>query len=164
MKLESRYEFRLRAAATLGFIGLLLIGVVAWRQRATTQGLLVKQQSGDQWAFWNSKRIQRFQFQTAADLLRAVRPESTAELAAYATEIHKSDMQAQQAQAQAHGLDTLGDAIERRVQRLSIAAVLLEFAIVLCAMAIAAQGERFLLTALLIALIASALGFSTLLI
>jgi hypothetical protein len=161
MNLESRFDFRLRAAATLGLIGVLLIGVAFWKQRTTTQGLLAKQRSANEWAFYNSKTIRRLQLQSGADLLQVMKPKSPDELAAYANEVKKYELEAKEIQEQAVQYDREASLMEHRLTRLALAAVLLEFAIVVCALAIAAQREGFLHIGLLIALVASALGIST---
>ena len=130
-----------QVGATMAIVAAILAMVSVSGHVMTTEELLLQQKAADQWAYYQSKSIRRYQSEATADVLAAMKgPEAAAKYSANA-ERYKKD--AEQIQERAGDLARESAMKGRQALRLHFGEVFLEIAIVFLSLAILTRRELF---------------------
>lgn len=137
-KAHGRFERTVGAGMAVIAAILALVSVSA--HVLTTEELLAQQRASNQWAYYQSKAIRRYQSEFAQDVLGAVKSGAAARYAANAVRYQKEAEEIQkEARAQEHESGIKG----RQALRLEAGEVFLEIAIVFSSLAILTRRAPF---------------------
>lgn len=124
----------------------LLAIVTILSHRAHTEGVLLKTEANDKWAYYQSKRIKFHDLELGEDmitLMAAKNPQSEKVLARYAKEKDKNQKQAEETQTEAKGIEQRAAVIEERALKYDVGEGLLEIALVLSSLYFIARRKMF---------------------
>ncbi len=114
-------------------------------QLATTEELLYQQRASDQWAYYQSKSIRRYQSEFAQDVLGEMKAPAAAK---YATNAGRYRQDSEQIQARAREFERESEKQGRMALRLHLGEIFLEIAIVFSSLALLTRRRPFWLASL----------------
>lgn len=137
-----------KVGATMAILAAILALVSVFGHIATTEELLLQQKASDQWAYYQSKSIRRYQSEFATDVLAAMRGSEEA-AKKYAANLGRYEKQGEEIQERARELERESESKGRQALRLHIGEVFLEIAIVFSSLAILTRRLHFWWAAIL---------------
>jgi hypothetical protein len=138
---KAHAPFERRVGATIAIIAAVLALVSVSGHIQTTEELLLQQKASDQWAYYQSKSIRRYQSEFAADILAAVKDTEAAKR--YQANFGRYEKDAERIQEQARDLQRESGVAGRRALRLHIGEIFLEMAIVFSSLAVLTRRNFF---------------------
>ncbi len=138
---KAREPMERRVGATMAIIAAILALVSVSGHVLTTEELLLQQRAADQWAYYQSKSIRRYQSEATGDVLSALKGPEAAQKYAANTERYQKD--AEKIQEQARDLERESRFRGSQALRLHVGEVLLEIAIVFSSLAILTRRRFF---------------------
>jgi hypothetical protein len=139
-----------RAPLVMGGIAALLLVTAVLSQRASREVSLLQQKANDQWAYYESKRMQVLLLESFRDLAGAIskgapkadQPKSHLD-EKYTEDIERYRAQLNAIQEEAHGFDAGLSQIQLRARRLYIAEILLEISLMVSSLAMLTRQAWF---------------------
>jgi hypothetical protein len=128
---KAREPFEKRAGATMAIVAAILALVSVYGHLTTTEELLGQQKASDQWAYYQSKTIRRYESEFARDMLGALSVPAAAEVGRkYAANADRYQKESDQIQERARELERESALKGRQALRLHMCEIFLEIAIV----------------------------------
>jgi Domain of unknown function (DUF4337) len=153
-----------RAVGVLAALFSVLLAVVTiMSHRAHTEGVLLKTEANDKWAYYQSKRIKFHDLELGVDLIQLMGPknsESQKVLARYAKEKEKNRKQGEETQVDAQKIEKRSAAIEAQALRYDFGEGLLEIALVLSSLYFIARRKLFPVVGVIAAILGTAVAIS----
>jgi hypothetical protein len=141
---KAREPFDRIVGATMAIVAAILALVSVLGHLTTTEELLHQQKASDQWAYYQSKSIRRYQSESAADVLRAIPgPAAAAAAKKYDANVDKYVRDAKEIYDKAKELERESEVAGRHALRFHFAEVFLEVAIVFCSLALLTRRRWF---------------------
>lgn len=144
---KAHAPFERKVGATMAILAAVLALVSVAGHIATTEELLLQQKASDQWAYYQSKSIRRYQSEFARDVLAAVKGSETA-AKKYEANFDRYQKDSEQIQERARELEHESESKSRQALRLHIGEVFLEISIVFASLAILTRRLHFWLAAI----------------
>ncbi len=139
-----REPFDRIVGATMAIVAAVLALVSVLGHLTTTEELLMQQKASDQWAYYQSKSIRRYQSESAADVLRAMPgAAAAAESKKYDTNTDKYRRDSEAIQHQAREFEHESEAKGHQALRFHLAEIFLEVAIVFCSLSLLTRMKSF---------------------
>jgi hypothetical protein len=149
---KAREPFERTVGATMAIVAAVLALVSVYGHLSTTEELLLQQKASDQWAYYQSKSIRRYQSEFAGDLLGALNaPAATQAAGKYAANTERYRQDSEQIQERARELERESEAKGRMALRLHLGEIFLEIAIVFSSLALLTRRRSFWLAAVVVA-------------
>ncbi len=142
---KAREPFERQVGAGMAILAAALALVSVYGQLATTEELLFQQRASDQWAYYQSKSIRRYQSEFAQDILGELKAPAAARYAANAGRYRQDSDQIQE---RARELERESETSGRRALRLHLGEIFLEIAIVFSSLALLTRRRPFWLASL----------------
>ncbi len=139
-KAKDPWERRIGASMAIVAAALALVSVAG--HISTTEEILSQQKASDQWAFYQSKAIRRYQSEAASDVLAAVKG-SEAAAKRYRDDTVRSEKETEQIQEKAREFERESASHGRRALRLHVGEIFLEIAIVFSSLALLTRRRMF---------------------
>lgn len=139
---KARAPFERKIGATMAIIAAMLALVSVFGHVTTTEELLLQQKASDQWAYYQSKSIRRYQSEFASDILAAVKG-SEAAAKKYEANLDRYQKESEQIQDQARDFERESQVRGRQALRLHIGEIFLEIAIVFSSLAVLVRRSFF---------------------
>lgn len=141
---KAREPFERKVGATMAIVAAALALVSVYGHLATTEELLLQQKASDQWAYYQSKSIRRYQSEFARDLLGALNAPGAAAVAGkYGANTERYQKESEQIQQQARELERESEVKGRTALRLHLGEIFLEIAIVFSSLALLTRRKSF---------------------
>ena len=140
-------------------LAVMLAIVTILSHRAHTEGVLLKTDANDQWAYYQSNRIKFHNLELGEDLLNAIpskTPEASKTLVRYAKEKEEYSKKAKAIQQEAKGLEQETAHLERRALHYDFGEGLLEIGLILTSLYFISKSKIFPV----VGLVASILGIA----
>jgi hypothetical protein len=154
---KARAPMERKVGATMAILAAILALVSVFGHIATTEELLLQQKASDQWAYYQSKSIRRYQSEFAKDVLAAVKG-SEAAAKKYEANFDRYQKDSEQIQERARDLERESESKGRQALRLHIGEIFLEISIVFSSLAILTRRLHFWWMAILGGAIGSAVA------
>jgi hypothetical protein len=162
---KARAPFERRVGASMAIIAAVLAVVSVYGHLTTTEELLAQQKASDQWAYYQSKSIRRYQSEFARDILGSMGTAAAAQTARiYTANVERYQKETQQIQERARELERESEASGRRALRLHAGEIFLEIAIVFSSLALLTRRRSFWVAGLGSALAGAAIAATVFLI
>ncbi len=142
---KAREPFERRVGASMAILAALLALVSVFGHLTTTEELLFQQKASDQWAYYQSKSIRRYQSEFARDVLGAVNSGAASK---YDANVEKYKKDEEDIQKRAHEFEGESAMKGRQALRLHFGEIFLEIAIVFSSLAILTRRRFFFWIAL----------------
>ncbi len=160
---KARAPFERKAGATMAIVAAVLALVSVYGQLATTEELLAQTKASDQWAYYQSKSIRRYQSEFARDLFGATGGPASAQAAKkYEANIARYQNDTEQIQKKARELEHESESKGQQALRLHAGEVFLEIAIVFSSLALLTRRIYFWSAAIVIAIAGAAVSATVL--
>jgi len=141
---KAREPFDRTVGATMAIVAAALALVSVLGNVSITEELLLQQKASDQWAYYQSKSIRRYQSESAADVLRALAgPAAAGAAKKYDTNVDRYRQDAEEIQRKAREFEHESEVTGRHALRFHFAEVFLEIAIVFCSLALLTRRRWF---------------------
>ncbi len=141
---KAREPFDRTVGATMAIVAAALALVSVLGHIFTTEELLAQQKASDQWAYYQSKSIRRYQSESAADVLRALSgPGAAGTAAKYDANVDKYRKDAEEIKDKATEFEHESDTKGKHALRFHFAEVFLEIAIVFCSLSLLTRRRWF---------------------
>ena len=151
--------------ATMAIVAAALALVSVLGHIFTTEELLLQQKASDQWAYYQSKSIRRYQSESAADVLRALPGPTAAGVARkYDANVDRYRQDADEIQRKAREFDHESEVKGRHALRFHFAEVFLEIAIVFCSLSLLTRRRWFWSAGVLLTVVGGGAALTVLLI
>jgi hypothetical protein len=146
---KAREPFERVVGATMAVTAALLAVVAVYGHITTTEELLLQQRASDQWSYYQSKAIRRYQSEASRDLLSLAAASAARDeiLRKYSDNLKRYDEETKEIEAKARDLEAESAASGRHALRLHIGEIFLEIAIVFSSLALLLRRRAFWLTA-----------------
>jgi hypothetical protein len=148
---KAREPFERKAGATMAIVAAVLALVSVYGQVATTQELLLQTKASDQWAYYQSKSIRRYQSEFARDLF-GTSAAGAAAAKKYEANITRYQNDTEQIQSKARELEHESESKGQQALRLHFGEVFLEIAIVFSSLALLTRRTYFWSAGIVIAI------------
>jgi hypothetical protein len=160
---KAREPFDRVVAATMAVVAAALALVSVLGSVHVAKELLAQQKASDQWAYYQSKSIRRYQSEAAADMLKALPGPAAAELAKkYEANVERYRQDADAIQQKAHELEHESEVKGERAERFHFAEVFLEVSIVFGSLALLTRRRWFWLAGVALLVCGAGVGLSVL--
>jgi hypothetical protein len=162
---KARAPFEKRVGATMAITAAVLALVSVYGHITTTEELLLQTKASDQWAYYQSKSIRRYQSEFAQDVLGAMG--GTAAAAAgkkYEANADRYRRESDQIQEKARDLERESESKGRQALRLHLGEIFLEIAIVFLSLALLTHRGSFRWAGVMCALAGAAVSITALLV
>jgi hypothetical protein len=157
---HAREPFDRKVAVTTAIIAALLAIVSVTGHVLSTDEILAQQKASDQWAYYQSKAIRRYESEIARDMIaNAAQGPQTA--AKYAANVQRYEKESEEIQNEARKLENESHLRGRQAFRAHIGEVFLEIGIVLASLAILTKRAPMWHTSIVSALIGVGIAMST---
>jgi hypothetical protein len=148
---KAREPFDRTVGATMAIVAATLALVSVLGSMSITEELLAQQQASDQWAYYQSKSIRRYQSESMADVLRTLPGPAAGGIAKkYDTNADRYRQDSDEISRKAHDFEKERDVHGRHALRFHIAEVFLEIAIVFCSLSLLTRRRWFWSAAVLL--------------
>jgi hypothetical protein len=157
---EKAHEpFDRKVGATMAIVAAALALVSVLGHLTTTEELLDQQKASDQWAYYQSKSIRRYQSEFAGDMLRVL-PSAAAAAAGkkYDSNAQRYRGDTEEIRSKARELEHESDVRGRQALRFHFGEVFLEIAIVLSSLTLLTRRRSFWATSILASVIGAAVA------
>lgn len=156
---KARQPFERKVGATMAITAAVLALVSVYGHVTTTEELLLQQKASDQWAFYQSKSIRRYQSEVARDMLAAITgPAAAAAGLKYESNREKYRQESDAIEEKASDLEHESGVKSRQALRLHLGEIFLEIAIVVSSLALLTQRAGFWPAGVLAALAGAAIS------
>jgi len=142
-------------------LAVMLAIVTILSHRAHTEGVLLKTDANDQWAYYQSNRIKFHNLELGEDLLNAIpnkMPEASKTLVRYAKEKEEYSKKAKAIQQEAKGLEQETAHLERRALHYDFGEGLLEIGLILTSLYFISKSKIFPVVGLVASIAGIAFG------
>ncbi len=126
--------FGQRVGILTSVLAVLLAIVTIASHRAHTEGVLVKTDANDKWAYYQAKRIKLHNLELGQDLMEVLGPKNeatTQKVEHYKTELKRYSSESNDTQKEAETLEHRSEAVEQQALRYDFGEGLLEISLVL---------------------------------
>jgi hypothetical protein len=162
---KAREPFDRTVGATMAIVAAALALVSVLGNVSITEELLLQQKASDQWAYYQSKSIRRYQSESAADVLRALPgPAAAGAAKKYDTNVDRYRQDAEEIQRKAREFEHESEVTGRHALRFHFAEVFLEIAIVFCSLALLTRRRWFWSAGVLLTIVGAGSALTVLLI
>jgi Domain of unknown function (DUF4337) len=142
--IEKAHEpFEKKVGATMAIVAAVLALVSVYGHISTTEELLLQTKASDQWAYYQSKSIRRYQSEFARDLLGVLGPSAAAIGQKYEANTSRYAKDTEQIQDKARELEHESEVRGRQALRLHLGEIFLEIAIVFSSLALLTRRSYF---------------------
>jgi len=156
---KARAPFERKVGATMAITAAVLALVSVYGHLTTTEELLAQQKASDQWAYYQSKSIRRYQSEMARDMLGTFAGSAAAEMGKkYAANIERYQKETDEIQEKAREFEKESSIRGRQALRLHMGEIFLEIAIVFSSLALLTRRTYFWSAGVLVALAGSAIS------
>ncbi|HLJ49021.1 MAG TPA: DUF4337 domain-containing protein [Bryobacteraceae bacterium] len=159
---HAREPFDKLVAATMAVIAAALAVVSVFGHIATTEELLLQQKASDQWAFYQSKSIRRYESEIARDLMAGMNNPGGAKN--YASNLDRYQKESDDISREASQLEKESHFRGAQALRLHVGEIFLEIAIVFASLAILTKRPLLYWTAVISGCVGAATAATTILI
>ena len=159
---HAREPFDKLVAATMAVIAAALAVVSVFGHIATTEELLLQQKASDQWAFYQSKSIRRYESEIAKDLLTAMN--NAEQTKAYTGNMERYQKESDEISREATQLEKESHFRGAQALRLHVGEIFLEIAIVFASLAILSKRPMLYWTAVVSGCVGAVTAATTILI
>jgi hypothetical protein len=141
---KAREPFQKKVGATMAIVAAALALVSVYGHLTTTEELLMQTKASDQWAYYQSKSIRRYQSEFAGDMLASLNGPVAAEAGRkYEANAARYEKEAEQIQERAREFERESVSAGRKALRLHLGEIFLEIAIVFASLALLTQRALF---------------------
>jgi len=162
---KAREPFDRTVGATMAIVAAALALVSVLGSVSITEELLEQQKASDQWAYYQSKSIRRYQSESAADVLRALSgPAAAGAAKKYDANADRYRQDADEIQNKARESEHKSEIKGRHALRFHFAEVFLEISIVFCSLALLTRRHWFWSAAVLLTAVGAGAALTVLLI
>ena len=142
--IEKAHEpFEKRVGATMAIVAAVLALVSVYGHITTTEELLLQTKASDEWAYYQSKSIRRYQSEFARDLLGVLGPAAAEVGKKYDANTNRYAKDTEQIQEKARELEHESEMRGRQALRLHLGEIFLEIAIVFSSLALLTRRSYF---------------------
>jgi hypothetical protein len=160
---KAREPFDRIVGATMAIVAAALALVSVLGSMSVTKELLWQQKASDQWAYYQSKSIRRYQSESAADVLRTLPgPAAAAAAKKYDANVDRYRQDSDQISRNAHEFEDKSEANGKHALRFHVAEVFLEIAIVFCSLSLLTRRRWFWSAAVLLTVIGAGAALTVL--
>jgi len=158
--------FLLPVAVTLSVLAVLVAIATLLGHRAATEVLVLQDKATDQWSLFQAKNIRAHEMASVADMLDTFTPVDKEKADTlrqkYQTEAQRYDKEKDEASEEAKKLEAERDLVEHREDRFDAGEVILEIALIVCALTLLTKRRIFWFAGIalgLLGLLVTATGF-----
>jgi hypothetical protein len=142
--IEKAHEpFEKKVGATMAIVAAVLALVSVYGHISTTEELLLQTKASDQWAYYQSKSIRRYQSEFARDLLGVLGPQAAGIAKKYESNTDRYAKDTENIQEKARELEHESEVRGRQALRLHLGEIFLEIAIVFSSLALLTRRNYF---------------------